>query len=57
MLGDIAQFKDFGTTENSRWMWIFLSLNQNRVGVKSVLGEIMLGEDPLYLNKLAFAHR
>ena len=29
-------------------MRIFLSLNQNCVGVKSVLGEIVLGENPLY---------
>ena len=33
-------------------MQIFLSLNQNRVGVKSVLGETVLGEELLYtLNK------
>ena len=48
MLGDIVLFEDFGTTENSRWMRIFLSLNQNRVGVKSMLGETVLGDDPLY---------
>ena len=29
-------------------MRIFLSLNQNRVGVKSVLGETVLGEESLY---------
>ena len=30
-------------------MWIFLSLNQNRVRVKSVQGKIVLAVDPLYI--------
>ena len=41
--------------EKPRWsedyrrvMRNFLSLNQNHVGVKSMLGQIVLGEDPMY---------
>ena len=41
-------------TEASILDWniqIFLSLNQNRVEVKSMLDETVLGEEPLYMKQ------
>ena len=62
MLGEIALCEDYGTIvytvprhklwEKPRWSdRHVMHKNQNRVGVKSVFGKTMLGEDPLYTNE------
>ena len=53
---EITLFEDFGTIlcKDKKIMRIFLSLNQNCVRVKSMPGEIMLAENPLYIHYFSY---